>query len=55
MGFFYVVLMCLVYCWFCYCEEFIVGKDIEREDGIVVFKVFVRIFEIVDYIMVYNE
>lgn len=53
-GLIYVVLICLVYCCFCYCEELIVKKEVEWFDGMVVFKGLVQVGDIVIYIECYN-
>ena len=55
MGLMYVVSTCSAHCRFCYREELIGRKDIERADGTVAKKGLAKIPEIVDYIHSHNE
>ena len=55
MGLMYVVSTCSAHCRFCYREELIGGKDIERQDGSVAKKGLAKIPEITAYIRSHNE
>ena len=55
MGLMYVVSTCSAHCRFCYREELIGRKDIERADGTVSKKGLAKIPEIVAYIHSHNE
>jgi len=55
MGLMYVVSTCSAHCRFCYREELIARKEIERADGTVAKKGMAKIPEIVDYIHSFNE
>ncbi len=55
MGLMYVVSTCSAHCRFCYREELIARKDIERQDGTVAKKGLAQISEVVDYIRTHNQ
>ena len=55
MGLMYVISTCSAHCRFCYREELIARKDIERQDGTVAKKGMAKIGEITDYIRTHNE
>jgi len=55
MGLMYVVSTCSAHCRFCYREELIARKDIERQDGTVAKKGLAQIHEVVDYIRAHNK
>ena len=55
MGLMYVVSTCSAHCRFCYREELIGRKDIERQDGTVAKKGMAKISEITEYIRSHNE
>ena len=55
MGLMYVVSTCSAHCRFCYREELIGRKDIERADGTVAKKGLAKIPEIVAYIHSHNK
>ncbi len=55
MGLMYVVSTCSAHCRFCYREELIARKEIQRQDGTVAKKGLARIPEIVDYIHTHNR
>jgi lysine 2,3-aminomutase len=55
MGLMYVVSTCSAHCRFCYREELIGRKEIERADGTVAKKGMAKIPEIVAYIHSHNE
>ena len=55
MGLMYVVSTCSAHCRFCYREELIARKEIERADGTVAKKGLAKIPEIVAYIHLHNE
>ena len=55
MGLLYVVSTCSAHCRFCYREELISRKDIERQDGTVAKKGLAQIKEVTDYIRAHNE
>ncbi len=55
MGLMYVVSTCSAHCRFCYREELIARKEIERQDGTVAKKGLAQIPEITDYIRSHNK
>lgn len=55
MGLMYVVSTCSAHCRFCYREELIAQKDIERQDGTVAKKGLAKINEIIPYVRSHNE
>ena len=55
MGLMYVVSTCSAHCRFCYREELISRKDIERQDGTVAKKGLAKIDEVTAYIRAHNE
>ncbi len=55
MGLLYVVSTCSAHCRFCYREELIGQKDIERQDGTVARKGLAKIKEVTDYVRGHNE
>lgn len=55
MGLLYIVSTCSAHCRFCYREELIGRKDIERQDGSVAKKGMALIPEITAYIRSFNE
>jgi lysine 2,3-aminomutase len=55
MGLMYVISTCSAHCRFCYREELIARKDIERQDGSVAKKGLAQIPEIVSYVRQHNE
>ncbi|MBL4809440.1 MAG: 4Fe-4S cluster-binding domain-containing protein [Phycisphaerales bacterium] len=55
MGLLYVVSTCSAHCRFCYREELIARKEIERADGTVAKKGLAKIPEIIGYIHSFNE
>lgn len=55
MGLMYVISTCSAHCRFCYREELIARKDIERQDGTVAKKGLAQIPEVVAYIRAHNE
>lgn len=55
MGLMYVVSTCSAHCRFCYREELIARKEIERHDGTVAKKGLAKIPEITSYIRAHNE
>jgi L-lysine 2,3-aminomutase len=54
MGLLYSVSTCSAHCRFCYREELISQKDIERQDGTVAKKGLAKIKEVTDYIRAHN-
>ena len=54
MGLMYVVSTCSAHCRFCYREELIGRKEIERQDGTVAKKGMAQIPEIVSYVHAHN-
>jgi lysine 2,3-aminomutase len=54
MGLMYVVSTCSAHCRFCYREELISRRDIERQDGTVAKKGMAQINEITNYIHTHN-
>ena len=55
MGLLYAVSTCSAHCRFCYREELISQKDIERQDGTVAKKGLAKIKDVTDYIRLHNE
>ena len=55
MGLMYVVSTCSAHCRFCYREELISRKEIERQDGTVAKKGLARIKDVTDYVRAHNE
>jgi L-lysine 2,3-aminomutase len=55
MGLMYVISTCSAHCRFCYREELIARKDIERADGEVAPKGLAQILEVTDYIKAHNR
>ena len=54
MGLMYVISTCSAHCRFCYREELISRKEVERQDGTVAKKGLAQIGEITDYIRAHN-
>jgi L-lysine 2,3-aminomutase len=54
MGLLYVVSTCSAHCRFCYREELISQKDIERQDGTVARKGLAKIKDVTDYVREHN-
>lgn len=54
MGLMYVVSTCSAHCRFCYREELISRKEVERQDGTVAKKGMAQIHEVVDYVHRHN-
>jgi L-lysine 2,3-aminomutase len=54
MGLMYVISTCSAHCRFCYREELISRKDIERQDGTVAKKGLAQIAEVTAYIRAHN-
>ena len=55
MGLMYVIATCSAHCRFCYREELISGKEIERQDGSVARKGLAQIEDITAYIRSHNK
>lgn len=55
LGLIYVALTCSAHCRFCYREELIAKKDIERPDGTIAPKGLAQIGEITAYVKQHNE
>jgi L-lysine 2,3-aminomutase len=55
MGLLYAVSTCSAHCRFCYREELISQKEIERQDGTVARKGLAKIPDVTDYIRAHNE
>ena len=55
MGLLYVISTCSAHCRFCYREELIARKDIERQDGTVAKKGLAQIGEVTDYVRAHNH
>jgi lysine 2,3-aminomutase len=55
LGLIYVASTCSAHCRFCYREELIAKKEVERPDGTVAPKGLAQISEIVDYINEHNK
>ncbi|MAI67339.1 MAG: hypothetical protein CMJ26_05635 [Phycisphaerae bacterium] len=54
MGLMYVISTCSAHCRFCYREELIARKEVERQDGTVAKKKLAQIPDIVAYILEHN-
>ena len=54
MGLLYVVSTCSAHCRFCYREELISQKEVERQDGTVAKKGLAKINEVTDYVRSHN-
>jgi L-lysine 2,3-aminomutase len=55
MGLLYVTSTCSAHCRFCYREELISRKEVERQDGTVASKGLAQIGEVTDYIRAHNK
>jgi lysine 2,3-aminomutase len=55
MGLLYVVSTCSAHCRFCYREELISQKEVERQDGTVAKKGLAKIKDVTDYIRAHND
>ena len=55
MGLLYVTSTCSAHCRFCYREELIGRKEIERQDGTVSSKGLAQIGEVTDYVLSHNR
>ena len=55
MGLLYVVSTCSAHCRFCYREELISQKEVERQDGTVAKKGLAKIKDVTDYVRAHNE
>jgi L-lysine 2,3-aminomutase len=55
MGLMYVISTCSAHCRFCYREELIARKEVERQDGTVAKKGLAQIGDVTDYIRSHNE
>ncbi len=55
MGLMYVVSTCSAHCRFCYREELIAQKEVERQDGTVAKKGMAHIPDVIGYIRSHNE
>ncbi len=55
MGLLYVVSTCSAHCRFCYREELIAQKEVERQDGTVARKGLAKIPEVVAYVRAHNK
>ena len=55
MGLMYVVSTCSAHCRFCYREELIARKEVERQDGTVAKKGLAQINEVTAYVRAHNE
>ena len=55
MGLLYSVSTCSAHCRFCYREELIARKNIERQDGTVARKGIAKVKEVVDYVHAHNQ
>ena len=55
LGLIYVASTCSAHCRFCYREELIAGKDVERPDGTVAPKGLAQVGELVEYIEAHND
>ena len=55
MGLLYAVSTCSAHCRFCYREELISQKEVERQDGTVAKKGLAKIPEVTDYIKAHNR
>jgi len=55
MGLVYAVSTCSAHCRFCYREELISQKEVERQDGTVAKKGLAKIKDVTDYVRAHNE
>lgn len=55
MGLLYVVSTCSAHCRFCYREELIARKEVERHDGTIASKGLAKIGEVTAYVRAHNE
>jgi lysine 2,3-aminomutase len=55
MGLMYVVSTCSAHCRFCYREELISQKEVERQDGTVAKKGLAKIKDVTDYVRAHND
>ncbi len=55
IGLLYVISTCSAHCRFCYREELISRKEVERQDGTVAKKGLARIEDVTDYIISHNR
>jgi L-lysine 2,3-aminomutase len=55
MGLLYTIATCSAHCRFCYREELIGRKEIERQDGTVAKKGVAKVNEVTDYIRAHNK
>ncbi len=55
MGLLYVVSTCSAHCRFCYREELISQKEVERQDGTVAKKGLAKIKDVTDYVRAHND
>lgn len=55
MGLMYVISTCSAHCRFCYREELIARKEVERADGTVAPKGLAQVKEVTDYIKAHNQ
>ena len=55
MGLMYVISTCSAHCRFCYREELIARKEIERQDGTVAKKGLAQIPDVIGYVRAHNE
>ena len=55
MGLLYTVSTCSAHCRFCYREELISQKEVERQDGTVAKKGLAKIKDVTDYVRAHNE
>ncbi len=55
MGLLYAVSTCSAHCRFCYREELISQKEVERQDGTVAKKGLAKIKDVTDYIRAHNQ
>jgi L-lysine 2,3-aminomutase len=54
MGLMYVVSTCSAHCRFCYREELISQKEVERQDGTVARKGLAKVKDVTDYVRAHN-
>ena len=55
MGLMYVISTCSAHCRFCYREELIARKEVERQDGTVAKKGLAQIKDVTDYVKAHNK
>ena len=55
MGLMYVISTCSAHCRFCYREELIARKEVERQDGTVAKKGLAQIPDVIGYVQAHNE